>query len=124
MLYLYLLIGLIAGTLAERYILPVFDLLMSSFSNNKQLEAMGVKKKMTVIENEIELEVLDSQYEATLIKKDIGDIMSQMQPQDTHVVGYHMDAKHPEEDEEREDDDCRRCELMDCKSPNDNKIGF
>ena len=123
MLYLFLLIGLIVGTLAERYILPVFDLLMSSFSNNKQLETINIKKSLSAVENEmmletqkkqreinrvendIALETLDTQYEAALIEKDILDIRAECKGRATNIIGYHMDEKHPEEDDEDWDDD-------------------
>jgi hypothetical protein len=103
--HLFLLIGIILGGIIDRYIMPVLDLTLQKFANNKQLQAQKKQREISSVENEIELEALDTKYEGMLIQKDILDIQGQMQKQDTNAIGYQMgeSLEYPEDWDEEED---------------------
>jgi len=112
MSFLFLLLGLVLGVFCDRYIIPALDLVLQRYSNNKQLEAMKVQKNINIIENEIQMEALDTQYESALIEKDICDIRNNLQSQDMHLIGFKQDC----EDLCCEDDDEDCCHSIGFKN--------
>lgn len=127
MSYLYLLSGIIVGGIIDRYIIPICDLILQQFTNNKHLQTQKKQREINQVENDIALEALDTEYEGTLIQKDIYDIKMEMQKQDTNVIGFQHggeeELEYPEDwDEEDEEEDCGCEKVVECKY--NNKIGF
>ena len=116
MSYLYLLIGIIFGGIVDRYAMPICDLILQQFTNNKHLQTKKKQREINQVENDIALESLDTEYEGALIQKDIFDIKVEMQKQDTNLIGFRTD----EEMEYPEDWDDEDCDCGCIKS----KIGF
>jgi hypothetical protein len=125
MSYLFLLIGIIIGGIVDRYIMPIFDLVLKQFVNNKHLQTQKKQREINNVENEMSLEALEAEYEGVLINKDIYDVKMEMQKTNTNVIGFQTGEEEYPED--WDDDDCD--EDCDCKSPAveckyNNKIGF
>jgi hypothetical protein len=118
--YLFLLLGVFIGGIIDRYIMPVCDLILQKFSNNKQFEAQKLQREINRVEHEMVLEELDTKYEGALIQKDILDIEGDMQKQDTNVIGYQIDNRL----EYPEDWDEETFKLTQDEITNRNKIGF
>lgn len=78
---LILLVGIFAGTLlgytigvfTDRYLLPIGDALLQAFVNKKNFQAAEVSRDMTRVE------------------KEINDIRLEMQPTETHAIGYQFE---------------------------------
>jgi hypothetical protein len=124
MSYLFLLIGIIIGGIVDRYIMPIFDLVLKQFVNNKHLQTQKKQREINNVENEMSLEALEAEYEGVLINKDIYDVKMEMQKTNTNVIGFQTgEEEYPEDWDDDCDEDC------DCKSPAveckyNNKIGF
>ena len=103
-LFVGIIIGYIVGTICEKYLFTLGDLLLQRYSNNKQLEALKVQKLINGVESEIQLEGLDTQYEASLIHKDIYDIKSQMGGSDANLIGFDTNPYVKDEFDEDFDD--------------------
>ena len=121
MSYLFLLIGIIIGGIVDRYIMPIFDLVLKQFVNNKHLQTQKKQQEINNVENAMTLEALETEYEGVLINKDIYDVKMEMQKQDTNVIGFQTGGEE-EYPEDWDDEDCCKSPAVECKY--NNKIGF
>ena len=127
MSYLYLLIGVIVGGIIDRYIMPIFDLILQQFTNNKHLQTQQKQREINQVENDIALEALEAEFEGTLIQKDIQEVKMEMQKQDTNLIGFQHGGEeelvYPEDWDADEDCGCKDVQNY-IESKYNNKIGF
>ena len=99
MIYLFI---FALGIITDRYLFQIFDLYLQNFMNKQELETAKVQLELDRLANTTKLELADTQYEFSLIQKDINDIGY---GGSSHAIGFNIDNCRTDDFDDFDDDE-------------------